>query len=560
MSRLPCRLAALSVLLVVPVVRAAPPPEGQDDEKTLKAAGLATDGPALLKFFRDRTPSTEKRDRLSALVRQLGSRSFAARKKASQELAAAGELALPFLKQALKDPDIEVIRRAEACIEEIERVPRAVLNGSAVRLLGLRRPDGAAEVLLAYLPFADWDEIGADALRTLRRVGLKGAADKAAPVAALLAAATNKETRCRAAAASVLGHAGPAHRKPLARLLADPDALVRYHAAAALFHCRDPMAVPALAALLEQAPLPLAWQAEDLLALLADDQPPGTPPATNDPALRKKWRADWEAWWAKNRGKVDLAKVKLDGGALGLTVTCEIDGVGNVPGRISEFDRAGNLRHAIEGISTPADFQRLPGGRILVAEHWAQRVTERDRAGKVLWEHKLGNPVSCQRLANGNTFIAGYHEVIEVTRAGKVVFSHKPSTGNIYCGHKLPGGNVLYITSTGHVVELNAAGKQVRSFTPNDSGGAAYWASIEPLRNGRYLIALGGSGKVIETDGTGKILWECTVEKACWATRLRNGNTLVANTDGRQVIEVDKKGKEVWKKATKGRPFRARRY
>ena len=90
--------------------------------------------------------------------------------------------------------------------------------------------------------------------------------------------------------------------------------------------------------------------------------------------------------------------------------------------------------------------------------------------------------------------------------------------------------------------------------------GAGYWASIEPLRNGRYLISLSGSGKVVETDNTGKILWECSVPTPCYATRLPNGNTLVANVDGRAVVEVDRHGKEVWTKATKGRPFRARRY
>src|SRR5207248_9858992 len=120
------------------------------------------------------------------------------------------------------------------------------------------------------------------------------------------------------------------------------------------------------------------------------------------------------------------------------------DGVGQVPGGVTEFDRAGNLRHSIEGLDSPTDVQRLPGGRVLVAEHWAQRVTERDRAGKVLWEQKLSDkPVSCRRLPGGNTFIATYSEILEVTPAGKTVFSHKGGGGMIYCACKLDGGNVL---------------------------------------------------------------------------------------------------------------------
>ena len=58
----------------------------------------------------------------------------------------------------------------------------------------------------------------------------------------------------------------------------------------------------------------------------------------------------------------------------------------------------------------------------------------------------------------------------------------------------------------------------------------------------------------------GKVHWECSVPTACYANRLSNGNTLVASVDSRYVVEVDREGKEVWRKATKGRPFRARRY
>jgi hypothetical protein len=90
--------------------------------------------------------------------------------------------------------------------------------------------------------------------------------------------------------------------------------------------------------------------------------------------------------------------------------------------------------------------------------------------------------------------------------------------------------------------------------------GAGYWASVEMLPSGRFLLALGSSGRVVEVDGTGKIGWECSVPSAVFATRLRNGNTLVANFDGRCVVEVNRAGKEIRKQALQGRPFTVRRY
>jgi hypothetical protein len=170
-------------------------------------------------------------------------------------------------------------------------------------------------------------------------------------------------------------------------------------------------------------------------------------------------------------------------------------------------------------------------------------------------------PTSAERLRNGNTLISTYNSVIEVTPADKVVFNYRHSGSSVYCASKLGNGHILLIDGSGKVAELDAAGKQVMTFTPEKyAAGASYWAAITPLRDGRYLICLSGQGKVVETDAKGKVHWECDVRTACYAQRLANGHTLVASGDGRYVVEVDRQGKEVWRKATKGRPFRARRY
>src|SRR5262245_3263541 len=89
-------LATLTLLFVPAGSPAQSASDVREEEKLLKDAGLLTDGPSLLKYFRDRTPTEANRARLAELVRQLGHRSFQVREKATRQLIAAGEMALPF--------------------------------------------------------------------------------------------------------------------------------------------------------------------------------------------------------------------------------------------------------------------------------------------------------------------------------------------------------------------------------------------------------------------------------------------------------------------------------
>ena len=161
----------LILFLTVPVLWAGTAvDDGADQVKILKEAGIAADGPSLIKYFQTRTPSPGDQARYAELVRALGDKSFSVREKATRDLIAIGEPVLPFLKKALKDGDLEMTRRAAGCIRAIERVPFSNLTAAAAHLLTLRRPDGAAEVLLAYLPFADWDAVGENLLESLGSV------------------------------------------------------------------------------------------------------------------------------------------------------------------------------------------------------------------------------------------------------------------------------------------------------------------------------------------------------------------------------------------------------
>jgi HEAT repeat protein len=524
------------------------------DEKALKDAGQATDAAGLLAFFRKRTLNDADHDRLREAVRLLGDDDFGTREKATAQLRAAGKAVLPFLRPALRDSDPEVVFRAKKCIDELEETPELSLLGAAARLLALHRPSQTVDTLLAYIPMVDDEYVREAVFQTLALAGLKDGK----PDPAILEATRNKQPARRAAAACVLARAGKDHRDLVLKLLADSDAGVRFRTAAELVRRQDKTGVPVLLALLTDGPRQTAWQAEDLLCRLASSDAPAISLGAGDEEGRKKCREAWEGWWARSGAALDLSWLENEETSLGLTVICDCDVEGNYRvGAVWECAADGKPRWQIKGVKNPADVQLLPGGRVLVAECQGFIVTERDRDAKVQWSHSVDNyPVSCQRLPNGNTFIATYTELMEVTRDGKKEFSHK-IPGSIYCAQKLHNGNILYAHSGGRIVELGSNLREVRSISV---GGLSAWASVVPLPNGHYLVSQYNKNLVIEVDEFGRTQWECTVQTPAWCTRLPNGNTIVASTESHCIFEFDRAGKEVWKRETLGRPFRVRRH
>jgi outer membrane protein assembly factor BamB len=549
--------AALLVLLTVLAAgRAADPdPVLAQDERQLRDARVTPDGPGLLAFFRDRTLTEAQKAKLTDLVTKLGDDDFEVREKASADLVKAGRLAVPLLKPAARARDAEVARRATDCLNTIEQGNEAVVAVSAAHVLAVRKPAGAAEVLLAYLPGAPDESVEEAVVTALGVVGLRdGKAD-----AALVTALKDKEAVRRAAAASVVGRAGADQRKAVVPLLEDPDARVRLSAASALVRGGEKAAVPALIALVEKGPPPVAWQAEDLLFRIAG--PDVKVPALGPGADAAKCRRAWDDWW--KGAKVDLAKLSLEEAERGITLVCDVNGGPRGSGTVWECDRTGKVIWRYDDLGGPIDAHLLPGGRVLIAERHANRVTERDRKGTVLWEAKTKSAVvSCERLANGNTFIATESELTEVTRDGKPVYSHTPQH-YVYSATRLRNGHIIYGHNQQGIVELDVAGKVVRTvpFAHQGDGGGV-WLGVELLPNGRFLIGVYGEGKVVEIDAAGKRVWSADVSTAVYPFRLRNGNTLVPSADGNRVVEVDRSGKEVWSVRSEngGRPFRVRRY
>src|SRR5579859_7973161 len=152
------------ILAILPQSVRAEDDERVRDEQTLREADLTWDGPALLRYFRQRTPTDEQRKAILSLIEQLGDGSFRVREKATKTLTTYGLTAIGPLKQGRANPDPEIANRCAKCLERLEKVPSGLLTAAVARMVARIKPDGGLDAVLSYLPQAD-DETAADGLR-----------------------------------------------------------------------------------------------------------------------------------------------------------------------------------------------------------------------------------------------------------------------------------------------------------------------------------------------------------------------------------------------------------
>src|SRR5260221_109191 len=215
-------------------------------------------------------------------------------------------------------------------------------------------------------------------LELLRKAGVKSAGDsllvffrkrtlpeaERPPIAKLVRQLGSEVCDEAEAAAAGLSLRGP---------LADPDAQVRYRVAQALAYAGEPSAVAALIDTLPDLPLSLGWQAEEFLFRLAGPVTPPTVAMGNDPITRRKCRDGWQSWWKTHAAKVDLAKLEEPAKLQGNTLIVLLD-----EGRVLELGPNNQVRWSITNLSFPLDAQLIGDDRVLIAEYYGNRVTERD--------------------------------------------------------------------------------------------------------------------------------------------------------------------------------------
>ncbi len=506
-----------------------------------------SDGPALLAQVRRHVLGGKDRARVLALIEKLGDDDFQVRQIASTELIEFGALAVPLLREATRSTDAERARRAEECLKDIADKGGKPLPEPVLRLLSIRRPAGAVEALLDYLPFAENEQRSEETRRALAALALREGRLEPALVRAL---EDPLPLRRLAAAEAILAAGALEQRDNVRKLLRDAEPLVRHRVAVALALKRDREAIPVLIESLAEEPSDASAEAEEILYRLAGDGGPKSEPGGGT-AGRRQRRDSWARWWKEAGSSVDLAVLDNHAHQLGYTLLACYSNH-----QVLELGRDGKPRWTITGVAGPVDAVVLPGDRVLIAEYGANRVTERDFKGHVLWQKEglNGRPVNAQRLANGNTFIALDSGLLEVDRAGKTVWSQ--ATPHLDAAHKSRDGSITCLESSGQCIRLSAAGKELKRFPSGRTGG---FTSGLDVGGGRILIAQPNENRVWELDAEGKVLWQAATPGIISATRLRNGHTLVAGNAQSSVIELDRAGKVVWEHKAGMQVFRARR-
>jgi HEAT repeat protein/outer membrane protein assembly factor BamB len=507
------------------------------------------EGESLLAALRKRTLTAEDRAKVRDLLGRLSSGDFATREAASKALFALGRRSLPQLQEAAKekDKDIEAARRARQLIDRIEQEPSHHLPVAAVRLLAVRKPAGSVAALLAYLPFAEDENLATEVQKSLTALALHDG--KLDPV--LLRTLSDTQPQMRAIAAEALIQGGGAEGRAAARKLLKDDApAIRMRVALALAMARERDGVTVMIDLLPVLPADQVGQVEEALYQLAGDTAPDVPLGAGA-AEKKKCRDAWAAWWKVNAGRVDLARLTTHP-TLGFTL---ISDPGS--GRVFELDRTGKERWSITGLAGPVDAVVTPGNKVLISEYNQRRVTERDFKGTILWSKQLrDNPVNVQRLPNGNTFIATDSFIVEVDRTGKEIYTINNLAG-VFAACRSRKGPIVCLTGGGECITVDTAGKRLHGFNANHINQNI--AGLDLLPNGRIIVTQTNRNKVVEFDSSGKSLLELDAPGARTATGLSNGHILVTSQNNQRVFELDRAGKTVWEYKGASSIIRARR-
>ncbi|HZZ80665.1 MAG TPA: hypothetical protein VFE62_19335, partial [Gemmataceae bacterium] len=125
-----------------------------EDLKVVRQGGLKGEGPDILEYFRKRTLKQPDPKQIAALVKDLGDEDFPTREKAFQVLAEMGTSALAGLKEGENDPSVEVRKRIAELKLRIDTKAEPTLQAAAARVLAKLKPEGTADGLMSFLPFA----------------------------------------------------------------------------------------------------------------------------------------------------------------------------------------------------------------------------------------------------------------------------------------------------------------------------------------------------------------------------------------------------------------------
>ena len=209
------------------------------------------------------------------------------------------------------------------------------------------------------------------------------------------------------------------------------------------------------------------------------------------------------------------------------------------------------------GAAHAAGITGVVGGKLLASGD--NKVMIFSDQGVIEWEHPAGLTHDVWMLPNGNVLFADGGAVTEVAPDHKVVFQYKSSEqngGGTFACQRLENGNTMIgENSTGKVLEVNPAGKVVFELQtePAKTGDHHNERMVRKLKNGNYLVCHSGAHVVKEYTPKGAVVLELKVANIAFAAiRTDKGTTLVAALD--KITEFDAKGTAIWEFSNKDVP------
>ena len=201
---------------------------------------------------------------------------------------------------------------------------------------------------------------------------------------------------------------------------------------------------------------------------------------------------------------------------------------------------------------------------VLVSASYGKNILAITEAnGDVIWSHKTSGPEKghaghhdVHMLPNGNIlFHETWLDVKEITLGKKIVMDYDCANSNgnqgkrvnVHAFSRLANGNTQIVESgVGRVIDVDGSGKLIRSFALKPGGtSSTRWARATP--QGTLLVCSEQPGVVTEYDQDGNVVWDYLIKTRVYgAIRLKNGNTLIASGSGNSVVEVTPDKKVVW--------------
>ena len=201
---------------------------------------------------------------------------------------------------------------------------------------------------------------------------------------------------------------------------------------------------------------------------------------------------------------------------------------------------------------------------VLVSASYGKNILAITEAnGDVIWSHKTSGPEKghaghhdVHMLPNGNIlFHETWQDVKEMTLGKKIVMDYDCANSNgnqgkrvnVHAFSRLANGNTQIVESgVGRVIDVDGSGKLIRSFALKPGGtSSTRWARATP--QGTLLVCSEQPGVVTEYDQDGNVVWDYLIKTRVYgAIRLKNGNTLIASGSGNSVVEVTPDKKVVW--------------